>query len=70
MSEETKGDMVVLIYEYLLRVQSEGCVMYVGSDSDALELPQDVPGSVWICWRKRAAYMRLRQRKIGQAVLS
>ena len=58
-----KGDMIVVIYEFLLRVRSEGCAMFVGCDSDALELPQEVPGSVWICWRKRAAYMRLRQRK-------
>ena len=63
LGEGRSGDIIVVNYEWLCRVQSEGCKLWVGSDSDALQLPPGVTGSIWICWRKSVAYFRMLRRK-------
>ena len=61
------SDMLIVLWMYLLRVQSGGLKVFAGSDADAISLPENVDASLWISKRKRAAFLRLRKRKQKQA---
>ena len=56
------GVLFVIWYGLLLRVQSEGILLHVGCDSDAVFLPEGSHASMWIPVKKGVAFFRLRSR--------
>ena len=63
MCELQTGLIFVFLYEFLLRVQSEGCLVHAGCDAYAVYLPDGIDAVCWINPKLRLAYLRLRCRK-------
>ena len=63
LGESSWANRFVIAFDFLLRVQSELCHMYAGCDKDASTLAEGVCAALWICKRRRVAYLRLRRRK-------
>ena len=61
--EHGSGDVFTVLYDFMLRVQSEGTKMVVGQDSDGLSLPDGIDGSLWCTENPKIARCRLRRRK-------
>ena len=63
IGEADKGDIFAILFQFLLRVQSEGCHVHAGSAEFAVSLPVGIVAALWVEPSKQRVFLRLRSRK-------